>query len=116
MKKKSLLFVFSTVMFISVACAQDVTGHWTGIVMDQYNVAYDFKVQGNVLTGKDTHPDGSVSDISNGKINGDTLSFDVPIQGNMTHVTGKINGDTITLDISIGGNDLKIDLKKEETK
>lgn len=117
MKKKFLLFVFSTVMSLSVACAQDITGHWTGKVMDQYNVAYDFKVQGETLTGKDTHPDGSVSDISNGKLNGDTLSFDVPIQGSIIHVTGKVKGDTITLDFSMQGNDLKLDLKKEdETK
>ena len=113
MKKKFLMFVFSTVMSISVACAQDVKGHWTGKVADQYDVAYDFKVQGNTLTGKDTHPDGSVSDISNGKINGDTLSFDVPIQGTMTHVTGKVNGDAITLSFAVQGNDLKLDLKKE---
>lgn len=114
MKKKFLMFVFASVMSISVACAQDVTGHWTGKVMDQYNVAYDFKVQGNTLTGKDTHPDGSVSDISNGKINGDTLSFDVPIQGAMTHVTGNVKGNTITLNFAVQGNDLKLDLKKEE--
>lgn len=114
MKKKFLLFVFSTVVFMSVASAQDITGHWTGKVADQYDVAYDFKVQGNTLTGKDTHPDGSVTDITNGKINGDTLSFDVPIQGAATHVTGKVNGNTITLDFSMQGNDLKFDIKKEE--
>lgn len=117
MKKKFLLFIFSIVISISVACAQDITGHWTGKVMDQYDVAYDFKVQGTTLTGKDTHPDGSVSDISNGNVNADTLSFDVPIQGSMTHVTGKIKGDAITLYLSVQGNDLSIDLKKpEETK
>ncbi len=112
MKKKILLFVFSTVVYASVACAQDVTGHWAGKVMDQYNVAYDFKVQGDTLTGKDTHPDGSVSDISNGKINADTLSFDVPIQGAITHVTGKVKGDTITLSLSVMGNEVSYDIKK----
>ncbi len=112
MKRKFLMLAFSTVLSISVACAQDVTGHWTGKVADQYDVAYDFKVQGNTLTGKDTHPDGSVSDISNGKIDADTLSFDVPIQGSMTHVTGKVNGDTITLSFAVQGYDLKVDLKK----
>lgn len=116
MKKKIASFVFYTLIATSVACAQDVTGHWTGKVMDQYDVAYDFKVQGEILTGKDTHPDGSVSDISNGKINADTLSFDVPIQGGMTHVTGKVKGDTITLSFSIQGNELTLDLKKSEAK
>ena len=114
MRKKIVLFAFFTVVSISVACAQDITGHWTGTVMEQYNVAYDFKVQGETLSGKDTHPDGSVSDISNGKISADTLSFDVPIQGAMTHVTGKVKGDTITLSLSVQGNDLDIDLKKTD--
>ena len=116
MKKKILFFALGIVASISVAFAQDITGHWTGKVMDQYNVAYDFKVQGNTLTGKDTHPDGTVSDISNGKINADTLSFDVPVQGAMTHVTGKVNGDTITLNFSVQGNDLSLDLKKSQEK
>ena len=112
MKKKIVLLSFFVVVTLSVACAQDITGHWTGKVMDQYNVAYDFKVQGNSLTGKDTHPDGSVSDISNGIVGSDTLAFDVPIQGAMTHVTGKIKGDTITLSISVQGNDISFDIKK----
>ena len=117
MKKKILFFAFGIIASISVACAQeDITGHWTGKVMDQYNIAYDFKVQGTTLTGKDTHPDGSVSDISNGKINGDTLSFDVPIQGETTHITGKVNGDTITLNFSVQGNDVSLNLKKSEEK
>ena len=111
-----LLFVLCAVISISFAAAQDVTGHWTGKAMDQYNVAYDFKVQGDTLTGKDTHPDGSVSDISNGKISTDTLSFDVPIQGAMTHVTGKVKGDTITLSLSAQGYNLEINLKKTEEK
>ena len=116
MNKKILLFVFGAVISISIACAQDVTGHWTGKVMDEFNVTYDFKVQGDNLTGKDTHPDGSVSDISNGKISADTLSFDVPIQGELTHVAGKVKGDMITLSLSVQGNNLEVDLKKTEEK
>jgi hypothetical protein len=116
MKKKMVSFIFVAFFSIFVASAQDISGHWTGMVMGQYNVAYDFKVQGDSLTGKDTHPDGSVSDISNGVIGGDTLAFDVPIQGAMTHVTGKIKGDTITLSLSVMGNDVSYDIKKTEEK
>ena len=114
MKKKFLLCMLFAVIFFAAAHAQDVTGHWTGTVMDQYKVAYDFKQQGDSLTGKDTHPDGSVSDISNGTISGDTLSFDVSIQGETTHVTGKVNGNVITLHFSVQGNELNLDLKKEQ--
>lgn len=114
MKKKILFFVFFTVLSVSIVSAQDVTGHWTGKVMNQYNVTYDFQVHGDTLTGKDTHYDGSVSDISNGKINADSLSFDVPIQGVTTHVTGKLKDDVLTLSFSVQGYDLTTDLKKTE--
>jgi hypothetical protein len=114
MKKKIVLLAFFGVLILSVACAQNITGHWTGKVMDQYNVAYDFKVQGDSLTGKDTHPDGSVSDISNGVVGADTLAFDVPVQDAITHVTGKIKGNTITLSLSVQGNNISFDLKKAE--
>ena len=114
MKKRLLLFTIGTTLLLSSASAQDISGHWTGKVMDQYKVAYDFKTDGNILTGKDTHPDGSVSDISNGTIKSDSLSFDVPIQGAMTHVTGEVKSDTITLHFSVQGYDLNVDLKKEE--
>lgn len=114
MKKKITLLALCIILFVSVGAAQDVTGHWTGKVMDQYNITYDFKVEGDSLTGKDTHYDGTVSDISNGKLNTGSISYDVPIQGVMTHVTGKLNGDVLTISFSVQGYDLTADLKKSE--
>jgi len=117
MKKKILSLALFTALSISIAFAQDnITGHWTGKLMDQYNITYDFKADGNTLTGKDTHFDGSVDDISNGKIEGDTLSFDVPIQGQTTHLTGKLKDGVLTLYFSVQGNDLSVDLKKTQSK
>ncbi len=116
MIRKILLSAVIAIGSISIAAAQDVTGHWTGKVMDQYNVAYDFKVDGHVLTGKDTHPDGSVSDITNGKIDADSLSFDVPINNELTHIKGKLAGEVLTLKLSVMGNDVTIDLKKTPSK
>ena len=115
MKKKILLFGLSIFFSLSVVFAQDkVTGHWTGKVMDQYNIIYDFQVHGDTLTGKDTHFDGSVSDISNGKIAGDSISFDVPIQGELTHVIGKLTETGLALSFSVQGYDIVADLKKSE--
>jgi len=114
MKKKSIVLVLFVFLFLTTASAQDITGHWAGKVMDQYPVAYDFRVQGDSLQGKDTHPDGSVSDISNGIVGGDTLAFDVPVQGTLTHVTGKIKGDTITLSLTVMGNEVSFDIKKSD--
>ncbi len=97
MKKKILIFIVCGFLSITIVSAQDITGHWSGRLMDQYNINYDFQVNGDTLTGKDTHYDGSVSDISNGKINADSISFDVPVQGEMTHVTGKLKDNILTI-------------------
>jgi hypothetical protein len=84
--------------------------------MNQYDVTYDFVAQGDSLTGKDTHYDGSVSDISNGKVIGDSISFTVPIQGQMTPVTGKLKGGVLTINLSVQGYDISADLKKSAVK
>lgn len=116
MKKKIALLAVGIITFITVTSAQEITGHWTGKAMDQYNVTYDFQAQGDSLSGKDTHYDGTVSDISNGKINADSILFDVPIQGSMTHVTGKLHDGILTLSFSVQGYDLTVDLKKSDIK
>ena len=84
--------------------------------MNQYDVTYDFVAQGDSLTGKDTHYDGSVSDISNGKVMGDSISFSVPIQGQMTPVTGKLKDGVLTIYLTVQGYDITADLKKTPLK
>jgi hypothetical protein len=93
MKKKIIFTALLAIFSMTCVIAQDINGHWSGKVMDQYEINYDFKADGNTLTGKDTHYDGTVSDITNGKIDADSLSFDVPILGQLTHVTGKLKAD-----------------------
>jgi hypothetical protein len=84
--------------------------------MNQYDVTYDFVALGDSLTGKDTHYDGSVSDISNGKVMGDSISFSVPIQGQMTPVTGKLKDGVLTIYLTVQGYDITADLKKTPLK
>lgn len=117
MKKKivfTLAFTFLSVTFL-FAQSGDLTGHWAGKVMEQYDIAYDFVSTGDSLSGKSVHADGTTSDISNGKINGDSISYDVPVRGDLTHVTGKLSGDVLTIYFSYQGYDLSADLKKTAT-
>lgn len=114
MKKKLfvllLLFIPSSILF---AQNQDkFTGHWTGVLMNQYNLTYDFVAKGDSLTGKDTHSDGTVSEISNGKIMGDSISYSVPIMGQSTPITGKLKDGVLTIYFTVQGYDLSADLKK----
>jgi hypothetical protein len=117
MKKKILFAFIFTLCSSSFLFAQntDFTGHWTGKVMNQYDVTYDFIATSDSLTGKDTHYDGSVSEISNGKITGDSISYDVPVRGESTHVTGKLSGEVLTIHFTYQGYDLSADLKKSAT-
>ncbi len=104
------LLVFS----IAIASfAQDINGKWTGRIMDQFDIAYIFKADGEKLTGTTTGPDGNVIEIKNGKITGDAIEFVIDIMGNDTKVTGVIAGETLTLKLNAMGNDIEILLKKE---
>jgi hypothetical protein len=95
MNNKVMLFAgFAVLAFAFVAMAADVTGKWT---MEQGGRAgapprvstFDLKVDGNRLTGTVTAPgrggaDPAATPISNGKVDGDRISFDVTreMQGN----------------------------------
>jgi hypothetical protein len=43
---------------------------------------------------------------------GDSISYSVPIQGQLTPITGKLKGGVLTLYFSVQGYDLSADLKK----
>jgi hypothetical protein len=72
------------------ALAADFNGKWNGQVQGRngmQTVAFDFHVDGSTLTGKVTTPRGDI-DISNGKVDGDNISFDT---------TMSMNGNSFTL-------------------
>ena len=113
MKKKILFSILFTFISVSFLFAQNkFTGHWSGKVMDQYDIATDFVANGDTLTGKSTHYDGSSSDITNGKIVGDSISYDITFNGDIIHVKGKLTGDVIAASFNYQGSDMSADLKK----
>jgi hypothetical protein len=83
------------------ALAADFNGKWNAQVQGRngtQTLVFDFHVDGSTLTGKITTPRGE-TDISNGKIDGDTITFDQVLEfnGNSFTIsyTGKADGDTI---------------------
>ena len=100
MTKKFLLSGVLILAIVTICFAADVTGHWTGRIADQFDIAYDFKVDGEKLTGGTTGPDGSVIPIKDGIIKGDSLSFSINIMENNMKIGGKMKNDsTITLTV-----------------
>ncbi len=96
-KKLGITLVFLALGSVS-ALAADFNGKWTGDVqgrMGTQTLTFDFHVDGATLTGKVTTPRGDV-DITNGKVDGDNISFDQVLNFNGNSFTisykGKADG------------------------
>ena len=78
------------------AFAADIDGKWVGSI-DTPNgamaIAYNFKADGETLTGAAEGPDGSQLAFTDGKISGNKLSFNVSIDLGGGPVTFKYTGE-----------------------
>jgi hypothetical protein len=90
------------------AFAADVAGQWTATFNTQIgeqHYTYTFKVDGEKLTGTAKNDMGS-SEIQNGTIKGDDVSFveNLDFNGNKIEITytGKIAGDEIKFTRKVG--------------
>jgi hypothetical protein len=108
MMRKLAIAVLVFAMGSVAAMAADFNGKWTADVQGRngtQTITFDFHVDGSTLTGKVTTPRGDM-DISNGKVDGDTITFDQVISrdGNDFKIsyTGKADGDTIKFTRQMG--------------
>ena len=103
-------------MFALTLCAADVAGTWKASVETPngtFESTFLFKVDGNKLTGTVTGRMGEAP-ISEGKIEGDDVSFNVVRsrdgQEFKLSYKGKIKGDELMLTVSIQGMDQTFDM------
>ena len=116
---KKLLFVL-TIMLVAVfgAMAADISGKWTAEQPGRNGGAprvttFTFKVDGSKLTGSISRPgrggDPMVSEITDGKVDGNNVTFSVKMQmGGQEMVStykGTLNGDTLELETTRPGQD-----------
>lgn len=104
--KKRLLLIATFALASMVAFAADVTGKWVGEAPASGKggpPTFNFKQDGSKLTGS-TPGRGGETEISNGKIDGDNISFEV---------TREFNGNTITTKYSgtVSGNTMKLTME-----
>jgi hypothetical protein len=103
-------FVILAATFAAVASAADISGNWKGAADNQGNTierTFVFKVDGNKLTGETNSEMMGKSTITDGKIEGDNISFTITgnMQGNEMKLNykGKVTGDTIKLTVDFSG-------------
>lgn len=97
----SVCAALAIAFFATTAFAADLTGKWSGDMPgpngDSFHITFTFKQDGAKLTGTVIPPQGDEIPISDGKIDGDKVSFTVDAHGMSIHHEGTVSGDTIKL-------------------
>ena len=105
----------------ATAMAADVTGSWTATMQGPdggggMQLTFTFKQDGGAVTGTVVTPQGGDPiAISNGKIDGDKLTFDVSFNGMTIHHAGTVTADEIKLSSKSDSGDfpaMELTLKK----
>lgn len=102
---RKLLSVCALLLFAlspALAMAADVTGTWTGAMKGpdgagDFQLSFTFKQDGAKFTGSVQGPGGEAIPITDGKIDGDKLTFTVSFNGMVISHEGTITGDEMKL-------------------
>jgi hypothetical protein len=116
--KRTLLAVLALLSFSILASAADVTGKWTAEVAGgrgAQTTTFTFKVDGSKLTGSVATQRGD-SPITEGKVDGDNISFSQTLSFNGNDITmtykGVVKGDTIEMTRDGGRGPMTFTAKK----
>jgi len=103
------------------AFAADIDGKWTGTLdtpMGPAMVGFTFKANGASLTGTTTTPDGGEVAITDGKIDGDKISFNVSFDFGgmplMISYAGVVSGNQIKLSLDVLGMTFDVTVEKSK--
>lgn len=117
--------IFYSLLFVLVftASAADVSGTWKAAMErpnGPFETTFNFKTDGGKLTGSTSNRFMQDAPISDGKVEGDQLSFVVKssFNGNDVQVNykGKVVGDEIKLTVEIAGRDGALEMTARRTK
>jgi hypothetical protein len=104
MKAKFLVMAIAFLdVLLAPAWGADITGTWKGsmdMMGQPIELTFNFKADGNTFTGTTVGPGGNESPISNGKIDGEKISFTVKTTGKMEmtiNYKGTYSGDEMKL-------------------
>jgi len=113
--RKKLLFALLVMGFAaaSFAAVLGITGKWKGnLDMGDggHEITYTFNADGEKLTGS-VDAEGTTYNITNGKVKGDSLLFNVDYNGQSIPNAAKCYADSIGLNIDVNGQIFHVQLK-----
>ena len=113
--------ILGLLLLAAPAFAADVDGKWTGTMSTpggDFLIAFNFKADGTKLTGSMTGMDGMEIPITNGKVEGNQISYTVTIDlGGMALemvYKGVVTPAEIKLDMSVFDMPFQLVVKKEK--
>lgn len=130
--KKVLLSAVLLIAVVATCWAASVDGVWKGLVEGQYNLSLTLKVDGDKLTGvfalvdnnpKSENPDDAgytpyvaaqmgKNEITDGKVNGNDISFTTNFNGKPVMYKGTITDDKLVITTVFGAQNVKATLRK----
>lgn len=109
MQRTFVVSVLTLFAALATTLAADVSGKWTSEFdspIGRQSYVYEFKVNGTTLIGTATQSERGTTEIKEGKISGDDVSFVelVQVEGNELRIEhkGKVAGDEIRLRRKVG--------------
>jgi hypothetical protein len=112
------ILIVSAAAVAMAAAPNPVDGRWQATVSGpngDFTLNFTFKAEGTKLTGTVETPGGD-QPISDGKIEGDKLSFKTQFQDNVIEHEGTISGDTIQLKVKGPWGESEMTLKRVAEK
>lgn len=117
--KKRMMWMCALLALTGLAAfAADVNGKWTSEAQGKGGPqTFTFTQDGGTLTGKVEGGRGGAVDISNGKVDGDNVSFEVTREMNGNSMTvkysGTVSGSTMKLSMETARGAREITLTKQ---
>lgn len=105
-------------LFAAAGFAADIDGHWDGSMSTpngDFQIGFNFKVDGAKLTGSVESPNGSIP-IEEGKVEGDHISFKTHFNDSEVTHEGTVSGDTIQLHVEGPWGKSEMTLKRAKEK
>ncbi|MDB5116757.1 MAG: glycoside hydrolase [Mucilaginibacter sp.] len=118
MKRKILTTSLLLCSFIiCYAAINDLTGKWKGTVKisdeNELTLTYQFKVDGEKLTGSVLTPQGELP-MYDGTLAGNNFTFKVNVGAITVMQTGKYYGDSVIVTADVNGETLHTTLKRAD--